>query len=40
MQWVADVILDFIEADHQKHIGRTDHFVAGALSDISEEMIK
>jgi len=40
MQWIADSIHDFPEADRQKSIGRTDHFVAGALSDISEEMIK
>ena len=40
MQWIADRIQDFTEADCQESIGRTDHFVAGASSDISEEMME
>ena len=40
MQWIADGSHDFIYTDHQESIGRTDCFVAGASSDISEEMIK
>ena len=37
MQWIADRIHDFTEAES---IRRTDRFMAGASSDISEEMIK
>ena len=40
MQWIADRIQDFTEADRQNSIGRTDRFVAGASSDISEEMME
>ena len=40
MQWIADRIQDFTEADRQNSIGRTDRFLASASSDISEEMME